>query len=189
MTTIPEVPLTGRAPTSPGDFYDASLTAPLHYVESLTVTDHIPATRVKATITSAQNNLGVAGYYETHIAGTTTGHTYGHGSWINVDAGAVLSAGHIIVPIEGGIYTSEAQAAARLVFGAQYQAVLTGAPATLFAWRLNSDQLITALIQGVNPNSVGYVVDATTDDGKVGGIPLVEVSGAVRWVRVYSGAS
>lgn len=128
------------------------------------------------TILTDGQSEGLNGYVEGHIAGTTVGHIYGKGSWINVDPGAVLSAGHIITPREGGIWTGEAQAAARIVFAGQYQAILNGAPASLHAWRLNSTQTIDALIAAANPGSVGY--DAgKAGTGVIGTIPLADVVG------------
>ena len=188
MTTQPAVSLTGRAPTAPTDFYNMAIMNPIVKVETKTVTDHIAAVNVKATLTSGQNNLGVAGYFETHIAGTTEGHTYGLGSWINLDTGGTLSAGHIIVPIEGGVYTGEAEAAARIVFAGQHQAILGGAPASLHAWRLNTNRTITALIAAANPGSVGYAADVTLNTGsKLGNVPLFDIVGVgVAYVEVFS---
>ena len=138
-----------------------------------------------ARVTSGKTE-GLMAYFEGHIAGTTTGHTYGLGAWINVDAAAVLTAGHIIVPIEGGVYTSEAQGAARVVFAGQHQAILTGAPTTLHAWRLNATQTITALIAAANPGSVGY--SAGTGAGTaVGWIKIADIVGVgVVYAKVYS---
>ncbi len=142
------------------------------------------------TITSSGNEEGVTGYFEGHIAGTTTGHTYGLGSWFNVDTGAVLSAGHIIVPIEGGVYTSEAQAAARIVFAGQHQAILTGAPASLHAWRLNTTQTITALITAANSGSVGFTAGTGTSGTQRGYIPIADVVGVgLCYIRVYATAT
>jgi len=134
--------------------------------------------QVITRVTDGQSE-GLAGYYEGHIAGTTAGHTYNFGSWINVDTAAVLSAGHIIVPFEGGVYAGEAQAAARVVFAGQHQAILAGAPASMHAWRLNVAQVagnITALIAAANPESVAYRV-GTAGTGVVGTIPIADVVG------------
>ena len=129
---------------------------------------------------------GLAGYYEGHIAGTSTDHTYNFGSWINVDTGAVLTAGMIVVPFEGGVYAGEAQAAARVVFGGQHQAILTGAPASLHCWRLNTTQTITALIAAANAGSVGYSA-GTAGTGVVGTIPVADVVGTgVVYIDVHA---
>ena len=175
------------AKVSPLDFYGVNLDRPLGYFEGQTSEDNICMLWGKMTITDGKNESGVCGYFETHIAGTTSGHTYGFGSWINVDAGAVLSAGHIIVPFEGGVYTEEAQATARIVFAGQHQAILTGAPASLHAWRLNTTQTITALIAAANSGSVGYVANTGTSGTKVGYVPLFDIAGGpgVRYIRLY----
>jgi len=151
---------------------------------TVTTTDY--PFQVYSILTSGQSE-GLTGYHEGHIAGTTAGHTYGLGSWINVDTSAVLSAGHIITPIEGGVYTSEAQAAARVVFAGQHQAILNGAPASLHAWRLNTTQTVTALIAAANTGSVGYVAAVTEADAPVGYIPIADIVGiGVVYVRVYA---
>lgn len=121
---------------------------------------------------------GLAGYYEGHIAGTQAGHTYNFGSWLNVDTGAVLN-GSLVVPYEGGVWAGEAQAAGRIVFAGQHQAILAGAPASLHAWRLNVAQVagnITALIAAANPQSVAYRA-GTAGTGVVGTIPIADVVG------------
>lgn len=131
---------------------------------------------------------GLNGYVDGTILGTPTGPTYGFGSWLCIDDAAVMGA-NVATPHDVGIYSGAAQAAANLYFAGQAQAQLAGAPGALHAWRFNTTQTITALILAANPGSIGYVVDATEDDGKVGAAPYVTVSGAVRWVRLYSGSS
>ena len=99
----------------------------------------------------------------------------------------MLSAGHIIVPFEGGVYTGEAQASARIVFGGQHQAVLGGAPTSLHAWRLNTNQTITALIAAANPGSIGYTA-GTAAGTAVGWVSFCEVvSGPTPgYINIYS---
>jgi len=133
---------------------------------------------------------GMNGYFEGHLTAAATGHVYGLGSWINVEGAGSAPAGHIIVPFEGGIYTDSANAAARIVFGGQHQAILTDAPASLYAWRLNSTQTVTAVIAAANPGSVGFVSTAAETSTPVGGIPLFDIVGSgVVWVRVYDAAT
>lgn len=157
---------------------------------ALTVGDNYSGLRVSVTATDANNEYGMSAYFQADIDGTTADHCYGLGSWINTTGTPVLSAGHIIVPFEGGVYTGEAQAAARVVFAGQHQAILNGAPASLHAWRLNTSQTIDALIAAANAGSVGYVADATTDSTKCGDIPIADIVGTgVVWVRCYDAAS
>ena len=130
---------------------------------------------------------GLGGYVDGTILGTPTGPTYNFGSWLCINTAAVMGS-NLGVPYEGGIISEAAQASAELVYGAFYQAVLAGAPDSLHVWKLNSNRTITALINAVNPGSVGFEVGADTATF-VGSIPLVTVSGAVRWVKLYDGAS
>jgi hypothetical protein len=135
---------------------------------------------------------GLSGYHEGHITAALTGHTYNFGSWINVDTAAVLGAGFIVAPFEGGVYTDSDQDDARIVFAGQHQAILHKAPASLHAWRLNVAQVagnITALIAAANPESVGYVTSGATASTKVGSIPIADiVSKGIVWVRCYDSA-
>ena len=157
---------------------------------TVAVGDGNSAIRVAATAAAASNAYGVAAYFDTILTGTTAGHVYGVGSWINTASTPVLSAGHIIVPFEGGVYAGEAQAAARIVFAGQHQAILTGAPASLHAWRLNTTQTITAVIAAANPGSVGFTAGAGTSGTQVGYIPLADIVGTgVVYVRVYGTAT
>lgn len=130
---------------------------------------------------------GLSAYFEGHITAALTGHTYGLGSWINVDAASLLAAGFICTPFEGGVYAGDAQAAARVVFAGQHMAILAGAPASLHAWRLNTTQTITALIAAANPGSVGYAASAGTTSNKVGDIPFADIAGGpgLRYIRLY----
>ena len=144
--------------------------------------------RLYAEITSGSDELGAVDYGELHVAGTSAGHTYGRGSWINIDDAAILAAGHIHVPWEGGVYEAAATMTnARIVFGAQCQAILTNTPASLHCWRLNTTKTITALIAAANSGSVGYVANATANSTKLGDIPLADIAGGVGvvYVRVY----
>jgi len=131
---------------------------------------------------------GLNGYVDGTILGTPTGPTYGFGSWLCIDDAATMGA-NVATPHDVGIYSGAAQAAANLYFAGQAQAQLAGSPGALHAWRFNTTHTITALFLAANPGSVGYIVDATEDEGKVGAIPFVTVSGAVRWIRLYSGGS
>ena len=145
-------------------------------------------------VVAPNNQSGMSAYFEADISGTTAGHCYGLGSWINTEGSSpVLAAGHIIVPFEGGVYCGEAQATARIVFAGQHQAVLAGAPASLHAWRLNVSQVagnITALIAAANPQSVGWVDGAGTSGVQVGYIPIADiVSKGIVYVRCYSSAT
>jgi len=139
------------------------------------------------TVSAPNNQSGMSAYFDATINGSTAGHCYGLGSWINTGpTSPVLSAGHIIVPFEGGVYTGEAQTNARVVFGGQHQAILTGAPASLHCWRLNTTQTVTALIAAANPGSVGYSAGVAAGTA-IGWLPLAEIVGpGVVYVKLYS---
>lgn len=145
----------------------------------------------RVTVSAGNNQYGMAGYFDSTLSGTTVGHCYGLGSWINTGGTApVLAAGHIIVPIEGGVYTGEAQAAARVVFAGQHQAILNGAPASLHAWRLNATQTITALIAAANPGTVGYTAGTGTAGTQLGYIPMFDIVGVgIGYLRIYATAT
>lgn len=130
---------------------------------------------------------GLNGYVDGTILGTNTGAVYGFGSWLCLDNDADIAAA-IITPLDVGIYSGAAQAAATL-YGMQIQMQLAGAPASLYLFRINNTQTTTALYYATGAGSMGYVADATTDDAKVGGIPFVDIAGTVYWVRIYPGGS
>ena len=160
----------------------------LHTFSALTVGDAYSGLRILVTAPAAHNEYGMSAYFQTDITGTTAGHCYGVGSWINTSSTPVLSAGHIIVPFEGGVYTGEAQAAARIVFAGQHQAILGGAPASLHAWRLNTNRTITALIAAANAGSVAFQASAAETSTPIGSVPMFDIVGTgIGYVRLYDG--
>jgi hypothetical protein len=130
---------------------------------------------------------GLAGYVDGTILGTPDGSVYNFGSWLCIDDEATMGA-NVGVAFDTGIYSGAAQAACTLYFAGQAQAVLAGAPAALYGWRLNTNQTIDALFNAANPGSIGFVAGAETAT-YVGSVPFVNVSGAVRWIRLYDGSS
>lgn len=162
-------------------------------ITALTAGDSYSGIRASVTANNATNAYGVAGYVQSNLTGTTAGHVYGFGSWINTSGTPVLSAGNIIVPFEGGVYTGEAQANARIVFGGQFQAILGGTPNSIHAFRLNynrgTSENITAVFAAANAGSIAYTVSAGTSGNKVGDIPIADVVGTgVVYVRCYDAA-
>jgi hypothetical protein len=156
---------------------------------ALTVGDAYSGVRSVVTAAAARNAYGMSGYFDATITGTTAGHCYGLGSWINTSTTPVLSANHIIVPLECGVYTGEAQAAARVVL-CQLQAILNGAPASLHVFRVNTTQTATAVIAAANAGSIGYTAGAGTSGTQLGYIPIADIVGTgVVYVRVYDSAS
>ena len=156
---------------------------------ALTVGDAYSGVRSTVTAAAASNAYGMAGYFDSTITGTTAGNCYGLGSWINTSTTPVLSAGLLVVPLECGVYTGEAQATARVVL-CQLQAILTGAPASLHVFRVNTTQTTTAVIAAANAGSIGYTAGAGTSGTQVGYIPIADIVGTgVVYVRVYSSAT
>ena len=138
-------------------------------------------------LTAGGGTEALSCYFQGTISGVTTGGVYNVGNWINAAAGSTLSAGNIITPHDTGVYTAEAEGAARIVFGGQHQAQLNGAPASLHCWRLNSTQTITAVIAAANVGSVGYVAGAGVV-AKVGSVPMFDIVGVgVVYAYLYGG--
>ena len=141
----------------------------------------------RGVLTDGQSE-GVSGYVQGDLYGTATGNAYNLGSWMNLQAGYAGTA-FIHTPFEGGLWKGDADATLRAVYGAQFQAILAGAPASLHVFRLNATQVADAVYQVANLGSIGYVAGAATASTKVGDIPFVELPGAViRWIRLYDAA-
>ena len=144
---------------------------------------------LRATLAGGASE-GLSSYFEGHLTAASTGLIYNLGSWINVDDADLMTAGMIITPFEGGIYAGDSNAAARVVFAGQHQAILNDAPTSLHAWRLNSTQTVTAVIAAANPGSVGYTATGAETSTMVGAVPLFDIVGAgVVWVRCYDAAT
>ena len=118
---------------------------------------------------------GLNGYVDGTILGTNTGAVYGFGSWLCLDAAAVIAAA-IITPLDIGIYSGAAQAAAT-VFGMQIQLQLAGAPASSYLCRVHNTQTITALYLAANVGSLGYVAGVGEGDAPIGYIPFATLPG------------
>ena len=121
--------------------HDPTVDAFLAMFNTVTAGQYNYGKSMRATCADSQSE-GLCGYNEGHMTGAQAGNVYNFGSWINVDNGATMS-GNITTPFEGGVYCGEAQAAARIVFAGQHMAILGGAPASLHAWRLNTNQTIS----------------------------------------------
>jgi len=130
---------------------------------------------LRATLAGGASE-GMSAYFEGHLSAASTGLVYNLGSWINVDDADLMTAGMIITPFEGGIWSGTSNAAARVVFAGQHMAILNDAPASLHAWRLNTTQTITALIAAANPGSIAYSA-GTAGTGVVGTVPLFDAVG------------
>lgn len=131
---------------------------------------------------------GLSGYVDGTILGENTGAVYGFGSWLCLDAAATIAAA-IITPLDVGIYSGAAQAAATL-FMMQMQAQLAGAPASLYMFRLNHTQTPTALYYATAAGSIGFTAVVTEADAPIGYIPFATIPGVNGgnpvYIRVYA---
>ena len=146
------------------------------------------------------NEYGAAAYFDSTLTANTgadqTGHFYNVGSWINLGSGYTPVAGLIHVPYECGIYDGGATLTnARFIMGLQMQAILSGNPATLYAFRMNYNRgatgsAITAIFAAANQGSIGYVAGAGTAGTQLGYIPIADIVGVgVVYIRVYDSAT
>ena len=130
---------------------------------------------------------GLNGYVDGTILGTNTGAVYGFGTWLCMDSEATVTG--LITPLDTGIYSAASQGGPDLYYAGQHHAQLFDAPLTLHAWRLNSTQVVDAVIYSTNTASVGYVADAADNAGanKLGNVPLFNIAGVgVCYVEVFS---
>jgi len=148
----------------------------------------LPAVFFNATIGVAKNELGVAAYCETHINGALSGTTYGFGSWLNLDAGAVTGA-NILTPQDNGIYDagSATLTNTKVIMGMRMEAILASTPGSIFLFSTNIyAQVLTALF---DINAIGDVAWASgAASAGVGKVPLFKSasSGQLYYVNVYT---
>lgn len=154
--------------------------------------DNAPGYLMRTMPTGYTDEMGAIDYGDLTLAGASGGHIYGRGSWINLASGCVPGAQHIHVPWEGGIYDEGATLTnARIIFGAQFQAILASNPAKLYVFRFNvaaAGGAVSAIIQCQAANSVGYAAGETGSGGQ-GTIPLVDIGDDVRYVNTYATSS
>jgi len=161
------------------------------------------ATRgLHVTTSMAAPNLGdgYGGGAEVEI--TTTGAAAGHvaaaSAWVNVN-GTVAAGGQMICARTDGIYVNTGGSGdmtnGYAIYGARMQAINTATASYIAPFSINvsgdTTDAIFFIYNGNGANELGYTVDATEDDGKIGAVPLFidGNTGTQYWVRVYSGAS
>jgi len=150
--------------------------------------DEIPAVFFYANIGAHYNDLGVAAYCETHVDGALSGHTYGFGSWINLDAGAVTGA-HILAAQDNGIYDNgETLTSTKVIYGLRAESILQSTPTGgLFMFSSNNNNMpVTALIDCVQISDMGWATGAAS--AGVGKVPLFKDAhnGQLYYVNVYT---
>ena len=126
------------------------------------------------TQTAAKSD-GIAGYFEAHIAGTSTGPQYGVGCWLNVNSSAVTN--NEIVALDVGIYEAGANLSGGTAFPLKlaYYADLTNPPSLTGMMWFNCDQagdLPDCWFNAANPEAVAYTASTATAGTKVGAIKV-----------------
>ena len=177
---------------SPIDMYMANADRPLAYFECTDIDSEVCAIFSKATINAGYNDLGCAGYFETHIAGTLGGTLYGIGSWINFDTACVPGA-NMICAQDNGIYSPSTitVSSAKLVIGMRMELVIEGGadPASLFLFSTNIyDNALTAFFDINAKVDAGWITGALSNASGAGHVPLfLEAStGTVHYVNTYT---
>lgn len=146
---------------------------------------------VVAWAAACVNQLGVAGYFETHLTGTLAGTVYGFGSWINLEA-AVACGSNMLCAQDNGIYgptgLSTGVSSAKLVIGMRMELVLDDGqnPGSLFLFSTNIyDNALTAIF---DVNALADLSNTTTKSGDSVAIPFVKIasSGTTYYINIYS---
>jgi len=149
--------------------------------------DEIPAVFFYGNIGAHYNDLGVAAYCETHVDGALSGHTYGFGSWINLDAGAVTGA-NILTPQDNGIYDNGVTlTSTKVIVGMRMEAILASTPGSMFLFSTNIyAQVLTAMFDINAKADVAWATGAAS--AGVGKIPLFKEAstGQLYYVNVYT---
>jgi len=148
-------------------------------------------------ILAAGHSENITQKFTSQVDGQQDGLTYGAGSWMELGANFIAT-GTVTTPWDAGIYSGAGAdlTAARLIFGAQYMAILDSVPLSYYPWRINvsaGSGSITALIQAGNIQSVGYIAAVTEAVAPIGYIPLAFIAGIAAaqpcYVRVYTGTA
>lgn len=152
--------------------------------------------------TTAAPNLGdgYGGAIEANfeVSGAQAGHIAAASAWVNHN-GTVAAGGNMVCARNDGIYVNTGGSGdltnAIAIFGARMHMLSAGNETAACPFSLNVSGTTTdALFYLYNEDgstSMGYTVDATTDDSKIGAVPLY-IDGATStkyWVRIYDGAS
>jgi hypothetical protein len=153
-----------------------------------TTTDDVAGFGFYSESVSGKNNLGIGVYSESHVSGTGTGHTYGGGYWINLDAGYTGPSGYILSAQDNGIYgdAETALTGVEVVFGLRMEGIVSQSPASFYPFSVNTNnRAVTALFEGASTPSVGYESNTGTTSNKIGDVPLFKSQGTTGYVRIY----
>lgn len=150
--------------------------------------DAIPAVFFYGNIGAHKNDLGVAAYCETHVDGALSGHTYGFGSWINLDTGAV-GGGNILAAQDNGIYDNGVTlTGTKVIYGMRAESILQSVPTGgHFPFSLNNNNIpVTAVFDVVQIADMAFASGAAS--AGVGKVPLFKAgnTGQLYYVNVYT---
>ena len=148
----------------------------------------------KAYQASAKSD-GLAGYFEGHMTGTSTGPTYALGAWMNVDSG---THGSHIYGLDVGVYASDAAYAGGVIVAANFFTYVsnnTSGPTVHAMFRFNTDiseDVPDYWFMAANPQSIALVDNADVAGTKIAAI-AIQVSGSLAdpgyiWVYDSTGA-
>jgi len=138
---------------------------------------------------------GVAGYFEGHASGTSTGAIYGLGAWLNVDSGTHA---HGLYGLDVGVWADDATYTSAYVCAASFYTHVcndTAAPTNHYMLRFNTDQsedTPDAWFHAANPECIACTDNADATGSKIAAIKI-EVTGSSAnpgyiWVYDSTGA-
>jgi len=161
---------------------------------ALTVGDNYSGIRVAVTEAAANNQYGIAAYFDTTITGAQANHVYGIGSWVNFSTGFTQTSGQMICAQDNGVYMGDNTltiTGAKVIFGMRMECYLGNVGsgkhgARVCPFSINScNSGITALFACDGSHDLGVVGGTGTDLSEM--VPLlVDNYGNIRYVRIYA---
>ena len=144
---------------------------------------------------ASAKSAGLAGYFEGHMTGTSTGPTYALGAWMNVDSG---THGSHIYGLDVGVYAADAAYAGGVIVAANFFTYVsnnTSGPTVHAMFRFNTDiseDVPDYWFMAANPQSIALVDNADVAGTKIAAI-AIQVSGSLAdpgyiWVYDSTGA-
>jgi len=154
--------------------------------------------RLKLYGSVAAPNFG-DGYGGFDVCASTTGEAAGHiagvSGWLNMN-GTVAVGGLIVAARSDGVYIGGDSTNALIAYGGRLQYEGDNNASYVSVWSVNMSggdtcDGVFSKVNGDPSPELGYIVDATTDDGKIGAIPFfVDMNtGTQYWIRIYDGGS
>lgn len=156
-----------------------------------TTSEGVPAFASYAHLAAGYNDLGVTGYFESHLSGAMSGgQLYGGGHWINLDAATLATDGSILAAQDNGVYDNGATLTSGIIiFGLRAELIVSSTDySRACPFSINTgNHAITAMFMGADTGpSIGYVANTGTTSSKIGDVPYAVLSdGTVLYVRIY----